>query len=278
MRYCNLIYGGLLMRLTSIGLIAAATIGTTGIALSADLPAKAPAYAPPVAAPYNWTGSYVGGNIGYGWGSDPVDLNSFAVFPAGTVPLSLADKPRGVIGGIQYGTNWQFNRFVLGWDSDFSFSNINASQTVIAAPGGIATTISAEQKLDWLSTTRGRVGYLIFDNLLLYGTGGLASGRTSANTFITQVGCPVIGGCLAGSESKTRWGWAAGGGLEYAIGHWLVRAEYLHYDLGDHDFNVLAPGTTAVVVGTNKVSGDIVRGALSYKFDWTFWDLIFSRR
>jgi outer membrane immunogenic protein len=271
-----LIYGRLLVRLTSIGLIAAATIGTTGIALSADLPAKAPAYAPPVAAPYNWTGSYVGGNIGYGWGSDPVDLTS-AVFPAGTVPFSLADNPRGVIGGIQYGTNWQFNRFVLGWDSDFSFSNIRASQTVLTAPGGIATTTSAEQKLDWLSTTRGRVGYLIFDNLLLYGTGGLASGRASANTFITQVGCPV-GGCLGGSESKTQWGWAAGGGLEYAIGHWLVRAEYLHYDLGDLNYNVVDPRTFTLVAGTNKVSGDIVRGALSYKFDWTFWDLIFGRR
>jgi len=276
MRYCNLIYGRLLVRLTSIGLIAAATIGTTGIALSADLPAKAPAYAPPVAAPYNWTGSYVGGNIGYGWGSDPVDLTS-AVFPAGTVPFSLADNPRGVIGGIQYGTNWQFNRFVLGWDSDFSFSNIRASQTVLTAPGGIATTTSAEQKLDWLSTTRGRVGYLIFDNLLLYGTGGLASGRASANTFITQVGCPV-GGCLGGSESKNQWGWAAGGGLEYAIGHWLVRAEYLHYDLGDLNYNVVDPRTFTLVAGTNKVSGDIVRGALSYKFDWTFWDLIFGRR
>jgi outer membrane immunogenic protein len=272
MRYSNLIYEGLLMRLTSIGLIAAATIGTTGIARSADLPAKAPAYAPPVAAPYNWTGSYVGGNIGYGWGSDPVDLTSFAVFPAGTVPLSLADNPRGVVGGVQYGTNWQFNRFVLGWDSDFSFSNIKASQTVFLAPGGIATTTSAEQKLDWLSTTRGRVGYLIFDNLLLYGTGGLASGRATANISISQLGC-----CLAGSESKTRWGWAAGGGLEYAIGHWLVRAEYLHYDLGDLNFDVIDQRGT-LVAGTNKVSGDIVRGALSYKFDWTFWDLIFGRR
>ena len=141
--------------------------------------------------PYNWTGSYIGGNFGYAWGSDPIGLSPFTVFPAGTVPLSLADNPRGVLGGIQYGTNWQFNRFVLGWDSDFSFSNIKASQTVFAAPGGIATTMSAEQKLDYLSTTRGRLGYLITDNLLLYGTGGLASGRASANTFITQVGCPV---------------------------------------------------------------------------------------
>jgi outer membrane immunogenic protein len=272
MRYCNLIYWELLMGLTSIGLIAAATIGTAGIALSADLPVKAPAYAPPVAAPYNWTGSYVGGNIGYGWGSGSIELTPFTVFPA--VPFSLADNPRGVIGGIQYGTNWQFNRFVLGWDSDFSFTNIKASQTVFTAPGGIATTTSAEQKLDWLSTTRGRLGYLIADNLLLYGTGGLASGRASAN--ITQVGCP-IGGCLAGNEWKTLWGWSAGGGLEYAIGHWLVRAEYLHYDLGDLNYNVV--NATGVVAGaSNKVSGDIVRGALSYKFDWTFWDLVFGRR
>lgn len=266
------------MRLKSTGLIVvAATIAATTIALSADLPVKAPAYAPPVAAPYNWTGSYIGGHIGYGWGSDPIDLSPFTVFPAGTVPLSLADNPRGVLGGVQYGTNWQFNRFVLGWDSDFSFSSIKASQTIFAAPGGIATGASAEQKLDWLSTTRGRVGYLITDNLLLYGTGGLASGRASANTFITQVGCP-IGGCLGGSESKSMWGWSAGGGLEYAMGHWLVRAEYLHYDLGDLNYNVVDPRTAALVAATNKVSGDIVRGAVSYKFDWTFWDLLFGRR
>jgi len=85
------------MRLTSIGLIAAATIGTTGIALSADMPVKAPAYAPPQAAPYNWTGSYIGGNFGYAWGSDPINLTPGTAFP-GTVPLSLADNPRGVFG------------------------------------------------------------------------------------------------------------------------------------------------------------------------------------
>jgi outer membrane immunogenic protein len=85
------------------------------MASAADLPTKAPAYAPPVAAPYNWTGSYIGGHFGYAWGSDPIDLTPVTAFPTGTVPLSLADNPRGVLGGIQYGTNWQFNRFVLGW-------------------------------------------------------------------------------------------------------------------------------------------------------------------
>src|SRR5215470_8657895 len=228
----------MLMRL-SIGLIAAATIGTTGIALSADLPAKAPAYAPPAAAPYNWTGSYIGGNFGYAWGSDAINLTPGTAFP-GTVPLSLADNPRGVLGGVQYGTNWQFNRFVLGWDSDFSFTDIKRSQTLVTLPAGVVTSTSGEQKLEWFSTSRGRVGYLLTDNLMLYGTGGLASGRASANNFISQPGCPA-GFCLAGSESTTRWGWAAGGGLEYGVGHWLLRAEYLHYDLGDLNYIVGDP-------------------------------------
>lgn len=160
----------------------------------------------------------------------------------------------------------------------FLLQRYQAFATVVTAPGGIATTSFGEQKLDWLSTTRGRVGYLLTDNLLLYGTGGLANGRATANTFITQAGCPV-GSCSAGSESKTLWGWEAGGGLEYAMGHWLLRAEYLHYDLGDLNYSVFDPRTPVGWVGaSNKVSGDLVRGALSYKFDWTFWDLIFGRR
>lgn len=117
------------MRRFSTRLIAViSTVATMSMASAADLPTKGPAYAPPAAAPYNWTGSYIGGHFGYAWGSDPIDLTPGTAFPTGTVPFSLADNPRGVLGGIQYGTNWQFNRFVLGWDSDFSFSDIKRSQ------------------------------------------------------------------------------------------------------------------------------------------------------
>src|SRR5689334_6869155 len=82
------------------------------IAAAADMPAKAPAYKPPVG--YNWSGFYFGGHIGYGWGSDPVEFSPLSAvyapaFAAGNLPTSLADNARGVIGGIQYGTNWQFD-------------------------------------------------------------------------------------------------------------------------------------------------------------------------
>jgi outer membrane immunogenic protein len=271
---------GLFMRGLSAGLIAVSVVAAS-IASAADMPTKAPAYAPPVAVPYNWTGSYIGGHFGYGWGSDPIDLRPDAInaplFATAALPFSMADNPRGGLGGVQYGTNWQFNRIVLGWESDFSITDIKASQTVITNLGAVVSS-TAEQKLDWLSTTRGRIGYTITDNLLLYGTGGLASGRARASTSIAQAGCPV-GNCLSGGDSQTLWGWEAGAGVEYAMGHWLLRAEYLHYDLGDLNYTVYDPRTPfAAVAASSKVSGDIVRGGISYKFDWTFWDLIFGQR
>jgi outer membrane immunogenic protein len=60
--------GGLMMRRARLGLFAAIglTIGVGQIALAADLPVK-PTYPAPILAPtpvYNWTGFYVGGNLG----------------------------------------------------------------------------------------------------------------------------------------------------------------------------------------------------------------------
>jgi outer membrane immunogenic protein len=53
------------MRHLSIAVIAAAsTVAFTQIATAADMPVKAPVYKAPVIAPYNWTGLYIGGNVG----------------------------------------------------------------------------------------------------------------------------------------------------------------------------------------------------------------------
>jgi outer membrane immunogenic protein len=49
-----------------VGLGALAAVPAT----AADMPLKAP---PPVVV-YNWTGFYVGGNVGYSWGSGDVPL------------------------------------------------------------------------------------------------------------------------------------------------------------------------------------------------------------
>jgi outer membrane immunogenic protein len=267
-------------RFRCAALVAVVVFGFAAVTSAADLPVKAPAYSAPVTVPYSWQGFYVGGHFGYAWGSDPItftpDLNYAPAMAAGVTPRSLAGNPKGVLGGVQYGTNWQVNQVVLGWESDFSFSDIKASQTYTINPAGV--TNFGEQKLTWFSTTRGRAGFTITDNLLLYGTGGLASGRASASSSFLLTGCGGIGNCVAGSDTKTLWGWTAGGGLEYGIGHWSMRVEYLHYDLGHLNYNMTdptAPG--AFIEASTKFSGDMIRGGVNYRFDWTPWELIFGR-
>ena len=56
--------------LASVGAIAIA-----GSAFAADLPYRGP---PPVYLPpppiFTWSGLYIGGQVGYAWGSDPIDV------------------------------------------------------------------------------------------------------------------------------------------------------------------------------------------------------------
>lgn len=266
-------------RLSALLIAAVSAIASAQIASAADLPVKAPTL--PVQVPFNWYGFYIGLQGGYGWSGQTTNLTPDANYApaaaAGVFPLSVAGDPRGALGGIQYGSNFQFGHVVLGTASDFSFTDIKASQTSVTAVFGPAVTTSARQKLEWLSTTRARAGYTVMDNLLLYGTGGLATGRTSASSSILQVGCPV-GSCPTGSEAKTRWGWSAGGGFEYAMGQWSVNVEYLHYDLGNLHYNLTdptAPG--AFIAASTRFSGDLVRGGINYRFNWTPWELIFGR-
>src|SRR5579871_3908192 len=86
--------GGQFMQRGLLG-IAIASVLTTS-AMAADLAVKAPPMVPPVV--YNWTGFYIGGNVGYSWGrsSDTSTLTN----TAGTVLLTSADRTNldGVVG------------------------------------------------------------------------------------------------------------------------------------------------------------------------------------
>jgi outer membrane immunogenic protein len=121
-------------------------------ASAADAPIKGPYYkAEPV---FNWTGFYVGGHVGYGWGEASV--------PAAGVTFDID----GFLGGAQLGYNWQFNRnWVFGIETDISASDIGV--------GGF--------NVDWFGTTRLRLGYT-WDRVLLYATGGLSYGGTNATS------------------------------------------------------------------------------------------------
>src|SRR5258707_14537185 len=104
--------------LGSVGLV---VLMATGSANASDLPGPVSGGLPPppVVVPiYNWTGFYVGGNIGGAWrhGDNFTDTIFGVNFDDG--------DGRGVfIGGGQVGFNYQFfNGFVLGAEFDFDWA------------------------------------------------------------------------------------------------------------------------------------------------------------
>jgi outer membrane immunogenic protein len=260
--------------------------GAVGAANAADLP-PAPAYKAPVVAPipyFSWTGFYIGLNAGYGWADDGVQLSGdpFSLFVqgamAGLFPTTIAANAQGFVGGGQIGWNYQAGSFVFGIEADADATGIKRSSTVVATIG-VPRTLTGSERLDWLSTIRGRLGFTPAERVLLYVTGGVAAGGANTSVGLTTNDLPgapgsgcVIGTCETASLSKTLWGWSAGGGLEYAVGgNWLVRAEYLHYDLGTVNITAqdpaFAPGTNVTNASTH-FRGETVRGGVSYKFDW----------
>jgi outer membrane immunogenic protein len=133
-------------------------------------------------------------------------------------------------------------------------------------------TESASQKLSWLGTVRGRLGFTVLDNkLLAFATGGFAYGRVTDS--VQTIGVPNgAGGILVGARSDAiRSGWALGGGLEYKfLGDWSAKAEYLRYDLGSQTLTLdfaAVPGDAGNTFSYKfHDSGNIVRVGLNRRF------------
>jgi opacity protein-like surface antigen len=49
---------------TIIGIVIAASLSGSAVAAAADLPVRAPAYPRSVKPPYDWSGLYLGANVG----------------------------------------------------------------------------------------------------------------------------------------------------------------------------------------------------------------------
>jgi outer membrane immunogenic protein len=217
-------------------------------ALAADLPTRPVYKAPPPPVTYGWTGFYGGVNLGYSWGKL---TNDFIVPLAPT--LTESQRMDGVVGGFQWGYNWQFGNWVLGTESDFMLSGERGSTTYCAG------ACIATHRLPWIGTGRTRLGILATPNVLLFAAGGVAFGQVRSDYTITGVGTL--------STRETRAGWTVGGGIEGMVApNWLIRAEYLYVDLGNQR-TTLTDATGATVFTQNRrVNDSIGRVAVSYKF------------
>jgi len=258
-----------------LGSAAIAGLAIVVPAMAADMAVKAPV---PVYAP-SWTGCYVGGNVGGGWGQNTgtrgiINAGNATLNAGVSVPVTLNTGSSGVVGGGQIGCNYQAGSIVLGAETDIQGSGIQGSSTVfIPSPdGGITdpSTSHGNERISWFGTARARLGFTLGDKLLLYGTGGLAYGgvKDSASFVLTPSG----DGNYAGATSETKSGWTAGAGGEYAFnGNWSLRAEYLYVDLGSTAVRMFDPNRPGTFIDYSFQHRDnIVRVGLNYRFGRPF--------
>lgn len=177
----------------------------------------------------DWTGFYVGANGGYGGGVVKgqtvfVEPPVFPFFPGLAFSTTASNRAGGAIAGGQAGYNHQFaNRFVLGVETDMQWSGVEAwhQATTFGGPGAFVFTDTANG-LSWFGTTRVRAGYAVGD-ALAYLTGGVAFGEIYAS------GTQASGGYFAAAAARTKAGWTAGAGVEYALTDNLsLKTEYLY--------------------------------------------------
>src|SRR6201996_150596 len=166
---------------------------------------------------YSWAGPYLGGNLGYQWGS--VSNNP--------------TKPSGFVGGATAGYNFQSGSWVFGVEGDLEVTG--ADDTF--APWKFSNP--------WFGTVRGRAGYA-FNNILFYGTAGLAFGELRGETFGL-------------AESHTSAGWTLGAGTEFGLAqNWTAKIEYLYVDLSESQF--------AITGTSNGYRFGVIRAGLNYHF------------
>lgn len=222
------------------GTAAAVALALVGLSIAASPPAAAAdldgprggyGYPAPRSDIERWTGFYLGGTLGYGWGDGRTsgDIGSFPF------------EQSGMLGTLYAGYNWQLGRTVLGVEADIGTGDFGASETT-----GLGTLKSS---LNAIGSFRGRAGFLVSPALLVYGTAGLAW---------ADLDYQLVGDS---ARSETFLGYQVGLGTELMVSdHVTLRLEYLYTGLGNE--RVIHSGLN------NSFEPDFntVRAGISFKF------------
>jgi high affinity Mn2+ porin len=228
-----------------------------------------PLKAAPRADAFDWTGSYLGGHVGYASGHSNWTTNatSVAQLPQAGV-LNFYQPPDAWTGtgsyfsGLQAGYNWMLpSRLVLGVEADILFPNlITGDQRLTTASVGPAVY---DERVLIGGTVRGRIGYA-FGNWLPYATGGFAwtFDRVAFSDIDAARSARTLEEVSIDRQLLWRFGWTIGAGLEFPFApNWTARAEYLFTEYGNR-------GTTFPTVG-QRVDSNLamsqVRLGLNYQ-------------
>ena len=248
------------MKKVLFAVAALATISTIP-ATAADMRARPVQKAPAMVAAmpaWNWSGFYIGGQVGYQWSDDDHSVTATGVPGFGTFGPFLFESDGAVYGG-HAGFNWQAGQWVFGIEGDYEGSNVEGDGTFF--PTGLSSTFNLEQK--WQASLCGRLGWVAWDRALIYATGGVAWAKFSnSGTFDTG------GATITEGSSDTVNGWTIGGGIEWAMWqNWSARIEYRYTDFDSFSFT--STNFAPAVVTTDDLTFHTVRVGLSWRFgDW----------
>jgi len=202
----------------TFGAAVIASVLATHVAVAADIVRNPYPYTAPTYPGYSWVGPYFGLTLGYQWSS---------------VSNSSA-RPSGAEAGMLGGYNWQTGQFVYGIEGDLQLSAAND------------TFASYKFSNPWFGTVRGRGG-IAFNNILLFGSLGIAFGETQ------------IGLNNSGIETSANFGWTGGLGMEVGLTpNWSAKAEYLFIDLSNQHYFLTQT--------TNSFQSSVFRLGVNYRF------------
>jgi outer membrane immunogenic protein len=260
------------MRRLGSGLLAGVIVAASvAAAAAADLPVPAPvapAYRPVV---YDWSGIYVGGQIGAGNQRDTfTQLATTALFPIGSTDRT---NPWSVVGGVEAGVNLQFSSIVVGVEGTWTASLLSGTQ-VTPSPLAASTSVYQTSASHWYATADARIGYAAND-ILFFVKGGAAW----VSATYSEQPYSFNGYNVQQSINSVRTGWTIGGGIEYGIGENLsLKLEYDYLDFGarNYNFNSLSfmsttggGAITPVVMPVSvKSTVSLITAGVNWRFNW----------
>jgi outer membrane immunogenic protein len=233
------------------------------LAIPASALADSPYDGPP---PITWTNLYIG--VHGGWAHDKAEWgdgnNGPTVTALADVPSSTSESTSsdGFLGGFQIGAQKQFGQWVAGLEADLSGSNLETETGTSFRDGdetggefpssfSFETSEFKRSELEVFGTARLRLGYLIKNDLLIYGTGGVAWGKfenTAGSSYSYEFNSPEFRSrdsvVTSASGDSNHIGWTIGAGFERLIGGgWSFKGEYLYADLGEDSVRLTGKGT-----------------------------------
>lgn len=202
---------------------------------------KKRSYAAP-AVKRNWTGLYVGINVGYGLAG-----------VSDSAPIAVTSMMYGYVAGAQIGYNYQIESIVLGVEADIQASGMSQSYSRNLP---IVGNFEAGHKIPYFGTLRGRLGFA-FDCgcVMAYATAGIAYG--AYEPYAKALGITV-------SKTYTNPALAVGAGVEWRVAQqWTAKLEGLYLDTGNVGSNITLP-----VLGTieARARASIMRLGVNYHF------------